>query len=136
MKGGKVNMENKEGKMSWIKNILNNLTLIKWVKKFSADNLLEDNKLAEKFGITCNEGSLSVGDTTLTKLLVTQAKFSGKEYARYKLKQLKEALDLIDSKTSSKAELIISEENNKELFIQVDDSVVVVSPLPKSDEAK
>ena len=118
--------------MSWIKNLLNNNVLLKWVKKFSADNLLEDNKLAEKFGVKCNEESISVGDSTMTKLFVSQARYGGKEYVRYNVKQLKEALDLV----GSEGELIISEDNNKELFIQVKDSIVVVSPLPRADSKK
>ena len=119
-----------ERPMDWIKNLLNNTILLKWVKKFSADNLLDDNKLADKFNIKCNEESISVGDSTLTKLLVTQARFGGKEYVRYNVKQLKEALDLV----GSEGELIISEDNNKELFVQVKDTIVVVSPLPQSDK--
>lgn len=115
--------------MAWIKSLLNNITLIKWVKKFSADNLLEDNKLSEKFGVACGEESISVGDNTLTKLLVTQAKYDGKEFSRYNVKQIKEAVDLL----GSGGELIISEENNRELFIQIGDTVVIVSPLPKTD---
>lgn len=126
--------ETKKGKtsrpMSWLKNLLNNTTLLKWVKKFSADNLLTDNKLADGFGIKCNEESISVGDNTMTKLLVTQARYSGKEFSRYNVKQLKEALDLV----GSEGEMIISEENQKELFIQVKDTVVVVSRLPESDK--
>jgi len=113
----------------FIKNLLNNLTLLKWVRKFSADNMLDDNSLAEKFKVKCNEESISVGDSTLTKLLITQARFNGKEYVRYNVKQLKEALDLV----GSEGEMIISEDNNKELFIQVKDTIVVVSPLPKTD---
>ena len=123
-------MEKDKKQMSWIKSLLNNNTLLKWVRKFSADNLMEDNQLADKFKIKCNEGSISVGDSTFTKLLVTQARFNGKEFSRYNVKQLKEALDLV----GAEGELIISEDNNKELFIQVKDTVVVVSPLPKADK--
>ena len=127
-------MDNQETKrpMDWVKNLLNNLTLLKWVRKFSADNLMDNNKLADKFHIKCNEESVSVGDNTLTKLLVTQARFDGKEYVRYNVKQLKEALDLV----GSEGELIISEDNNNELFVQVKDTIVVVSPLPKADSGK
>ena len=133
MKGGlRNNMEENKKPMDWIKNLLNNLILLKWVRKFSADNLLEDNKIANDFNIKCNEESISVGDGTLTKLLVTQARFDGKEYVRYNLKQLREALDLV----GSEGELIISEENNNELFLQVKDTIVVVSPLPKKDKKK
>ena len=124
------NQEKTKRPMDWVKNLLNNLTLLKWVRKFSADNLMEDNHLADKFKIKCNEESISVGDSSMTKLLVTQARFSGKEFVRYNVKQLKEALDLV----GSEGELIISEDNNKELLIQVKDTIVVVSPLPKADK--
>jgi hypothetical protein len=112
-----------------IKNLLNNMVLLKWVKKYSADNLLDDNSLATKFGVKCNENSISVGDKTLTKLLITQARFSGKEFVRYNIKQLKGALELV----GDEGELIVSADNNNELFIQVKDTIVVVSPLPKTD---
>jgi hypothetical protein len=125
-------MEQTTKNIGWVKNLLNNLILLKWVRKFSADNLLDDNKKAEQFGVKCNEESISVGDKNMLKMLVTQARYSGKEFVRYNIKQLKEALDLV----GSEGELIISEDNNKELFIQVKDSVVIVSPLPKSDTKK
>lgn len=130
MKGGVKIMENKL-KQS-LKNLLNNLVLLKWVKKYSADNLLDDNSLATKFGVKVNEDSISVGDDTLTKLLVTQARFSGKEFTRYNIKQLKDALEIV----GSEGELIISADTNNEMFIQVKDTIVVVSPLPKTDTAK
>jgi len=123
-------MEKKQENIAWVKNLLNNLPLLKWVRKYSADNLFDDNTKAEQFGVKCNEDSISVGDRDMMKMLITQSRYSGKEFVRYNIKQLKEALDLI----GSDGELIISEENNKELFIQVGDSVIVVSPLPKSDK--
>ena len=125
-------MENEETNrpIGWIKTILNNNVLLRWVKKFSADNLQEDNSLAEKFGVKCNDESLSIGDSTLTKLLVTSARFNGNEYVRYNVKQLKEALDLV----GSEGELIISKDNNKELFIQVKDTLAIISPLPEADK--
>lgn len=116
--------------LDWIKTLLNNNILLKWVKKFSADNLQDDNSLAMKFGVKVNEESISVGDSTLTKLLVTSARFGGNEYVRYNVKQLKETLDLV----GSEGELIISKDNNKELFIQVKDTLVIVSPLPEVDK--
>ena len=126
-------MENKIKKTTeTLKNLLNNMILLKWVKKYSADNLLDDNTLANKFSVKCNEDSISVGDKTLTKLLITQARFNGKEFSRYNIKQLKGALELV----GDDGELIVSSENNNELFIQVKDTVVVVSPLPKTDTEK
>ncbi len=122
-------MEKKQD-IGFIKNLLNNLPLLRWVKKFSADNTLDDNSLAEKFGVKCNEQSISVGDKSMTKLFVSQARYNGEEFVRYNIAQIKETLDLL----GADGELIISKSNTKELFIQVKDSVVVVSPLPKSDK--
>lgn len=119
-----------ENKNEYIKNILNNLNLLKWVKKFSADNLLDDNKQVEGWGVKCNEDSISIADSTMTKLFVTQARYSGKEVVRYNVKQIKEVLDLL----GSEGELIVGEDDNHKLFVQIKDSVVVVSPLPKSDK--
>ena len=125
-------MENNEkiDDKGWLKNLLNNNVLLKFVKKFSADNLMTDNSLAEKFGIKCNEESISVGDNTLTKLLVTSARFEGNEYCRFNLKQLRETLDL----TGAEGELVISSDNNKELFVIVKDTITIVSPLPQTDK--
>jgi hypothetical protein len=123
-------MENKD--MGWVKNLLNNLTLLRFVKKYSADNLMDDNTRAESFGVKCNESSISIGDKNMFKMLVTQARYNGKEFVRYNIKQLKEVFDFV----GDEGELIVSAENNNELFVQVKDSVVIVSPLPKSDTKK
>jgi len=119
--------------MGWVKNLLNNIALLKWVRKYSADNLCDDNKLAEKFGVKCNEESLSIGDSTMTKLIVTQARFSGKEYTRFNIKQIKPVLDLLSGK-EGEGELIVSAENNNEMFLQIKDTIVIISPLPKTDK--
>lgn len=118
-----------EKPMSWIKGLLNNQILLKWVKKYSADNLTQDNKLAEKFGIKCSEESISVGDKTFHKLMVTQGRYEGKEYSRYNAKQLKETLDVV----GKESELVVSADESKHLIIQVKDTAVVISPLPASD---
>ncbi len=116
--------------MSWLKSLLNNLPLLKWVKKFSADNLLDDNKFVEKFGVETNEDSVSVADDTLTKVLATHSRFKGKELVRYSIKQIASAIDLL----GSEGELIVTESKDKEMIIEINDTVVVVCPLPKSDE--
>ena len=118
--------------MSWIKGLLNNLPLLKWVRKYSADNLLANNELAQKYGVAVNEDTITVSDKTLTKLIVTHSQYAGKEYVKYNMKHLKEIMDLL----GDKGELIISEDNHKEMFIQMNDTVIVVCPLPKSDEAE
>jgi len=116
--------------MSWIKSLLNNVSLLKWVRKFSADNLCDDNSLAEGFGVKCNEESISVGDTTMTKLIVTQARYNGEEHSRFNFKQIAGLVQIL----GSEGELIIGKNDDKNMFLQIKDTVVIVSPLPKSDK--
>ena len=115
--------------MSWLKSLLNNLPLLKWVKKFSADSLLDDNKFVEGFGVATNEDSISVSDDTLTKVLATHSRFNGKEIVRYNIKQIASVIELL----GNEGELIITETKDNEMIIQIADTVVVVCPLPKSD---
>jgi len=130
MKGGtKIKMETNK-----LKEILNNLTLLKWVRKFSADNLLEDNKLAkEKFKIDSEANSISIMDTTATKLFITKAKFGGEELVRFDLGQMANLIEIV----GTKGELIIPKDSLlKEMIAEVKDDVVVICPLPRQDKVK
>jgi len=68
----------------------------------------------------------------MTKMLVSNARFSGNEFVRFNLKQLKETLEI----TGAEGEMIISADNNKELFCQAGNNIVIVSPLPNTDTKK
>lgn len=117
-----------------LKEILNNLTLLKWVKKFSADNLLDDNKLAkDKFKIKASENSVSIMDTTATKLFVTKAEFEGEELVRFDLAQLGNLIEIV----GTKGELIIPKNSTlNEMIAEVGSDIVVVCPLPRKDKVK
>jgi hypothetical protein len=118
----------------WLKGLLNNLTLLRWVKKFSSDRLLEDNKMAnEKFNISSNENSISILDTTSTKLLVTNSNFKGEEFVRFNMKQLSELIDVV----GKDGELIIpSKSDMREMIAKVGNDMVIVCPLPQQDKKK
>ena len=116
--------------MGWLKSLLNNMPLLKWVKHFSADHLFEDNEMAKKFEVQTNEDSISIADKTITKILVTHSKYGGEVHARYSMKQLAQVITLL----GSGGELLISKTNNHEMFVQMGDTVVIVCPLPKEDE--
>ena len=89
---------------SSLKELLNDTILLKWVKKFSANNLLEDNKMAnDKFKIATDKESISILDTTATKLLITKSDFEGEEYVRFNLEQLNDLIECV----GKKGELII-----------------------------
>lgn len=116
-----------------LKEILNNLTLLRWVRKFTADNLLEDNKMAKKFNIKASVDSINILDSTATKLLITRAEYDGEELVRFNLKQLNDLLDTI----GNDGELIIPQKSEmNEMIAQVGSNIAVVCPLPKKDNSK
>jgi len=117
-----------------LKQILNNLNLLKWVRKFSADNLLEDNELAkEKFKIKESDNSISIMDSTATKLFVTNSEFEGEELVRFDLKQLGNLIEIV----GTSGELIIPKDSAlNEMIAKVNEDIVVVCPLPKEDKVK
>jgi len=119
-----------------LKEILNNVVLLKFIKVNSADNLLEDNKLAkEKFGIETSEDSISVMDTTATKMIVTSANFDEKNaLVKFNLKQLQSLIDCV----GSSGELIIpkSKSGMNEMIAKVGSTLTIVCPLPKADKSQ
>lgn len=118
---------------SILKELLNNLTLLRWVKKFSSDNLLEDNKMAkEKFNVSSNENSVSILDSSATKLLVTKAQFEGEEYVTYNLEQLNDLIECVGKKGT----LIIPANKSKEMIAKVGNDIIIVCPLPQKDKKK
>jgi hypothetical protein len=121
-----------ESNREWLKSLLNNLTLLRWVKKFSSDKLLEDNSLAkDKFNISSAQDSVSILDTTATKLLVTNADFKGEEFVRFNMKQLTELIDVV----GKEGELIIPAKSDmRELIAKIGKDIVVVCPLPNKDK--
>jgi hypothetical protein len=118
---------------SSLKELLNNLTLLRWVKKFSANNLLDDDDTAtynKRFRVTSKEDSVSILDTTNNKLLVTKAEYTGKEYVRFNLEQLNELIECV----GKKGELIIPADSDmREMIAKVGNDIVVVCPLPQKD---
>lgn len=117
---------------SILKEILNNVTLLRWVRKFSANNLLEDNKKAESFELSAGENSVSIMDKTATKLLVTNSTFEGKVLVKFNLEQLNDLIECV----GKKGELIIPDTKNREMVAQIGTDIVIVCPLPVKDKSK
>lgn len=115
--------------MSWLKRLLNNLPLLKWVRRYSADGLMETNKMAEGFGIKCNEDSITLSDDTMTKIIATHSRFGEKELVRFNMRQIADVVKLF----GNEGELIITESKYKEMVIQIGDTSIVVCPLPSQD---
>jgi len=114
-----------------IKELLNSVNLLRFVKKYSCDNLLEDNKMAtEKFKVETNPNSISILDNTACKLFVSNSKFSGNEVVRFSLKQLQALLDV----AGVDGEMVIAKSNLNELIAEVKNDVIIVCPIPKSDK--
>lgn len=126
--------QNEKKDMGWIKTLLNNTPLLKWVKTYSADNLLSDNALVEKLGVKCGTQSISVADDTLAKVLATDSTFEGKVVARFSVAQLKPIFDNF-KKELEKGELLIVDNPRKDMVFELKEqrTIVVVCPLAKSD---
>ncbi len=122
-------MEEKQKDFEFIKNILNNNSLLRWVKKFSADGLQEENK-ADSFDVETDENTISISDVGMIKMFFSSSRFRGKTYISLDIKHIKEVLALIDGE----GRLIISESENKRLcYIQSGNNVVVIAPTSESE---
>ena len=123
-------MEEKE--FGFLKNLLNNIPLIKWVKKFSADGLQKDD-LSESLFVEKDENTICVADSGLVKMFFSSARFSGKTYVSLDIKHIKEVLSLIDGD----GRLIINDDEEKRMcYIQSENNVVVIAPTTEEQEAK
>jgi len=116
-----------------IKNLLNNVTLLRFVKRFSANNLLEDNKMAkDKFKISTDENSISILDSSATKMLITNASFEGEVFTTFNMKQLAELIDVVGKEGML---IIPAKSEMREMICKVNGGdLVIVCPLPKSDK--
>jgi hypothetical protein len=121
-----------EKNFDFIKNLLNNIPLLRWVRKYSADGL-QDETIAKNFDIEVIEDSVCIADTGLVKMFFSSARFNGKTYVSFDIKQIKEVLSLIDGE----GRLIINESDDKRLcFIQAGNNVVLVAPTTSETPKK
>ena len=97
-----------EKNFDFIKNLLNNIPLLKWVKKFSADGLQEEIK-GESFDVETCDNSVCVADTGVVKMFFSSSRFSGKTYVSFDIKHIKEVLSLIEGE----GRLIINDSEDK-----------------------
>ena len=123
-------MEENKKDFVLIRQILSNNSLLKWVKKFSAEGLVTDDK-SEMFEISKDENTISLSDTTGIKIFFSGSKFSGKAFMKISIKQIKEVLSLIDGE----GELIVSNNKDKSLcYVESDNNVVVIAPLNNEED--
>jgi len=117
--------------LGWIKSLLNNLTLLKWVRKYTADSMLDDDKMAVKYDLKTTDETICIPDITNTKLLSTHSRFDGKEYTRFNFKQIAEVIQIV----GDSGECIIRESEDKEMIIQINDTAIILLPLPTADKS-
>ena len=122
-------MEQEKKDFGFIKNILNNSSLLRWVKKFSADGLQEEN-VGKNFNIETDENSITIADTGLVKMFFSSARFDGTTYASFDIKHIKEVLSLVEGE----GRLIINESDDKRLcYVQSGNNVIVIAPTSESE---
>ncbi|MEK6829429.1 MAG: hypothetical protein AABY15_04830 [Nanoarchaeota archaeon] len=85
----------------YLKGILANPSLIKWVKVWGVDGL-SDHKIPEEIKLELQETSLKLTDSENVKMLVTNARFEGKAIASFSLEQLKEIIQVMGDNGSLK----------------------------------
>ena len=118
-----------------VKSLLANTQLLKFVRKFGCDNMLDNPiEMAEKLGRETNPTTIGMLDDTQVKGIFTDAKVKGKVYAKFNAEQLKHLIDII----GDEGKLVITEKkDNKEslLFgITENKNVIVVAPMVDEDE--
>ncbi len=125
-------MEENQKDFGLIKNILNNSPLLRWVKKFSADGLQEEDK-ADSFDVETDESTIAISDVGLVKMFFSSARFKGKTYISLDIKHIKEVLSLLDGE----GRLIINESDGKRLcYIQSGNNVIVIAPTSEAESKK
>ena len=125
-------MEEKPRDYGFIKNLLNNNALLRWVKKFSADGLQEEPQ-GKNFDVETDEESLAISDVASIKMFFSSSRFAGKTYASFDIKQIKEVLSLLEGE----GRLIINEHDNKRFcYIQSQENVIVIAPVNEAEESK
>lgn len=122
-------MEEQQKDFKFIKNILNNNSLLRWVKKFSADGLQEESK-ADSFDVETDENTISISDVGMVKMFFSSSRFRGKTYISLDIKHIKEVLALVEGE----GRLIINESDDKRLcYIQSGNNVVVIAPTSEAE---
>ncbi|KKM67534.1 hypothetical protein LCGC14_1470220 [marine sediment metagenome] len=122
-------MEEQKKDFGFIKNILNNNSLLRWVKKFSADGLQEESK-ADSFDVETDENTISISDVGMVKMFFSSSRFRGKTYISLDIKHIKEVLALVEGE----GRLIINESDDKRLcYIQSGNNVVVIAPTSEAN---
>lgn len=123
-------MERKEN-LGWIKSLLNNLTLLKWVRKFTADSMLDETtEYSSRYGLKTTDETIGIPDKALTKVLFTHSRFSEDEYTRFNMKQIAEVIAVV----GDSGECIVRNSKDKEMIVQIKDTSVVILPLPRADK--
>lgn len=116
----------------FIKKLLNNFTLLKWVKKFSADGL-QSRDISKKFNVKSEDDSISISDANGVKIFFSSAKFDGKVYTIFDIKQIKEVLAMV----GDKGNLIIGDSKDKRLcYVEDGENIIVVAPVSEEQVAE
>lgn len=114
----------------FLRNLLNNIGLLKFVRRHSADNIQENMKFAEKLGITVRDDSVAISDKSNIKMLVTNAIYSGKKHLIIDLGQLAEAI----ADMGAKGRLVVSDKENYPCFLETEEGTNLCIIAPKVED--
>src|SRR3990167_6356498 len=92
-----LEQENKRD-FEWLKSLLSNIKMLKWVAVHSAEGLKEDiGKSIEPFEekIKYNNNSISLMDKENISMLITNAELKGEPIARYSLEKINSIIKIM-----------------------------------------
>ena len=90
--------EQKQHDWAFVKTLISNIPLLKWVRNYGVDNLSENlDKLPMKENINTTEHSVFLMDSKLVKGLITNSHFKGTPLIAFSLAELKEIIDVCGS---------------------------------------
>ena len=110
--------------IDFLRDLLNNIGVLKWVKRNTADNLSEDLESFKRMNITLRDDSIGIMDSDNVKCLITHAIYSGEKYVVISLEQLA----TIIADIGPKGRLIIGKKEQPVFIEDESNNVVLKTP--------
>lgn len=123
-----------EKELSKLKKLLGKVNLLRWTKRYTADNLsTKYEDLTKSLGIETDEDSVMLMDNSLVKALITDSRYVGDIHSSYDLAQLREILALLVKDKNTSGNLIITGDKQKPLVIEYGSDTIILSPKIDTD---
>lgn len=114
----------------FLRDLLNNKSLLKWVRKFTAEGLKDDIKLLDNLKVKTSENSICISDSALIKMFVTNARYIGGVHVMFSLEQLAEIISVL----GKEGKIIVPIDKNNPVMIEDENhNLIVLAPRVADD---